>query len=82
MNNKINGTVVILMGTETVEPGNFGKKYEELTLSANSSDTFENMEPGDYYICAVYSRQDYAGCIYSKRVVVKAGENAVVNVVR
>jgi TolB-like protein len=80
VNNKIRANLQILLSTETVEPANFGKKYFELTIATNSSDNFDNIAPGIYYLCAVFSRYDYRGCVFNKRIVVQEGKTVVVNI--
>jgi TolB-like protein len=80
VNNKLRTTLTILLGTETPEPGNFGKKYFELTIGSGNSDDYEGLQPGEYYLCAVFSRQDFRGCVYSKRIIVQAGKTSTVNI--
>ena len=48
INNKTRYSILILMGTDQVEPSNYNRKYEELTVAGNSTDNFEAITPGSY----------------------------------
>lgn len=80
LTNKINTTLTILISKELIEPGNFNIKYEELTLGINGTDSFETLSPGKYYLCAVFSRHDVSGCVFSKTVEVLAGKKTNVTI--
>lgn len=71
--NQTDRSLALLLGVEIVEPMNYGKKYEQLTVNAMSTDKLEGIRPGTYYVCITNTQRGY-DCYYTKTIIVRAGQ--------